>query len=86
MSERRPRRTTVGPCLHLLDYQCGYIEAVNDNGTMLAHADRFTLASGASFSGWVVRNDRTSTYTDPIATKPEAIEELVQMAATEVER
>ena len=80
MSERRPRRTTIRPGLHLLDWLCGYIEAVDDDGTILAHADRFTLSSGATFSGWVVRTDFTGNYTDQIANKPRAIKQLIDMA------
>lgn len=58
----------------------GYTEVtarylVRDDG--LAEATKFTRADGANFTGWVVRATRDRSYSDVIATKREAIQQLM---------
>lgn len=56
--------------------------AMDDKAIVLATATRYTRREGAGFSGWVVRNEHSSSdYSDPIATKADAIAQLRTMAA-----
>ncbi|MEV2222711.1 hypothetical protein AB0E01_22865 [Nocardia vinacea] len=73
--ERQPRRSRLAPGVWMLDYLNGYIEAVDDDGDVIATANRFSPAlNSANFTGWVVR--RGSDYSDPIRTKKAAVERL----------
>jgi hypothetical protein len=49
---------------------------LRDDGQV--EAVRFYLADGAAFSGWIVRSTTDQySYSDPIPTKPEAIDALL---------
>jgi hypothetical protein len=53
----------------------------NTRAAVLATATRFTLAEGASFSGWVVRNEVDGSYSDPIRLRTDALAQLRDIAA-----
>lgn len=53
----------------------------NNRAAVLATAVRYTLAEGASFSGWVVRNEVDGSHSDPIRLKRDALAQLRDIAA-----
>lgn len=54
--------------------------APQSDSVILATAERFYRSRGASFSGWVVRDDRGG-YSDPINGRADAMAELRRVAA-----
>lgn len=87
---------TCRGCLHKLDpvhilTEPGLVTAwigtgdphsvTSDDAMVLVTAVRYTRAEGATFSGWVVRNERDGTHSDPIRLRADAVRQLRDMAA-----